>query len=283
MFALGVFWDGRAGYCASSGTVNGCFVDPDTSNVLIQGQVDSVTGRRIGGALEAQSVGPPVSPVEMACTGQNWPKIHAKLAKVVPLAKAQTIPSDMQAFITAHHSNYPEMFADVYGATNKVNSTDQDNVINTRRIAYAIATHERRLKSDQTPWDQWNAGDSSAMTADQIEGFRLFMTTGRCNLCHTPPLFTDISFHFLGFHDPTLSIDQSGLEKITNSTSDKGKFKTPSLRNVGLRERPAGCASCTGGLLHSGDGLGHDLATVMALYKAGGLRGNANILPLIDQ
>lgn len=274
MFALGVFWDGRAGFCSSSGTVNGCFVDPDTSNVLIQGQLDTATQRNIGGALEAQSVGPPVSSVEMACSDQTWPRIHAKLATVVPLDKAQSVPADMRQFIVDHHNNYPEMFADVYGSTNKVNSSDPDNVINTRRIAFAIATHERRLTSNQTPWDKWNAGDNSAMTQKQIDGFRLFVTAARCQLCHTPPLFTDMAFHFIGFHDPTVNADASGLKKITNATGDMGKFKTPTLRNVGLRE--------AGGLLHSGDGPGHDLPTVMGLYKAGGLRANSTILPLID-
>src|SRR6185503_13935284 len=79
MFSMGVFWDGRAGYCGASGTVNGCFVDPDTGTVLIQGQIDTVTQKKVGGALEAQSVGPPTSSVEMACAGQTWPKIHQKL------------------------------------------------------------------------------------------------------------------------------------------------------------------------------------------------------------
>src|SRR6185503_15045384 len=123
------------------------------------------------------------------------------LRSVVPLGLAQTVPADMAQYIVDHHNRYSEMFQDAFGATAKVSSTDSDDVINTRRIAFAIATHERRLTSNQTPWDKWNAGDNSAMTAQQIQGFSLFMGKGKCGVCHTPPLFTDLSFHFLGFHD----------------------------------------------------------------------------------
>lgn len=275
MFALGVFWDGRAGYCAATNIVNGCFTDPDTGLVLIQGQIDPVTNRKVGGALEAQSVGPPVNSVEMACAGQTWPKIHAKLKDAVPLANAHARPQDMVDFIVSHNNSYPQMFADVYGTTNKVNSADSDDVINTRRIAFAIATHERRLTSDQTPWDKWNAGDDGALTTRQVQGFSLFMGKARCGTCHTPPLFADGLFHFIGFHDPNVTADTSGLKKITGNNADLGKFKTPTLRNVGLRE--------PGGLLHSGDGPGHDLPTVMQLYTLGGLRSVSSIAPLIDQ
>ena len=30
-------------------------------------------------------------------------------------------------------------------------------------IAFAIATHERTLRSAQTPWDGWNAGEANAL------------------------------------------------------------------------------------------------------------------------
>ena len=277
MFARGVFWDGRAGYCASTGLVDGCFVDPDTGQTLIKGQTDPNTNYRAGGALEAQAIGPPVSPVEMACTDETWLKIRTKLETVTPLAKAKVVPRDMQDFIGG--LDYPNLFERVYGDTNRLTTTSSRREINTRRIVYAIATHERRLKSDQTPWDRWNAGDDSALTPLQVTGFNLFMNKGRCGSCHTPPLFTDTLFHFIGFHDPNVANpDATGLEKITSALGDKGKFKTPTLRNVGLRE--------AGGLLHSGDGPGHDLNSVMTLYKSGGRRdadaGDTNITPLID-
>jgi cytochrome c peroxidase len=276
MFANRVFWDGRAGDCKpGDGNSGGCFYDPDTialnpaAKPLITGTFDTTTGRVVGGALEQQAMGPPISFAEMACADQTWAKIEQKLATATPLAKAKPgfIPRDMLDFA----DTYPKMFAKAFGSTAKLNNSQPDDVINSQRIAYAIATHERRLTSNQTPWDKWRAGDDSALTAQQLRGYVAFMTTGRCNVCHAPPLFTDNSFHNIGFHKPAW--DQ-GRGKITNVAAENASFKTPTLRNVGLREQF--------GLLHEGEGPGHDLPTVMALYKQGGQRTDPDIGPFID-
>jgi cytochrome c peroxidase len=127
--------------------------------------------------------------------------------------------------------------------------------ITTSRIAFAIATHERRLTSDQTPWDRWIEGEPDAMTPAQIDGLRVFVGKGRCALCHAPPLFTDLAFHNLGF----VSADfDTGRQEVSTAATDRGRFKTPTLRNVGLRE--------AGGLLHDGTGHGATLETVVAAY-----------------
>ncbi len=229
MFFPEIFWDGRA---------TSVFVDPDTgSNAILS-----------GGALESQAVGPPLSDVEMACEGRTWPDIHAKLQTVTPLAFATNIPTAMQNFIAG--KSYPDLFNDVYGTTE----------INTMLIAFAIATHERTLTSDDTPWDRWNAGDSSAMTADQIQGFRLFddPAKGNCTVCHRPPEFSDRLFHNIGFHAFN-ALDQGRME-FSAQAADNGKFKTPTLRNVGLRE--------DAGLLHDGIAPhGGDLQAVMDAYN----------------
>jgi cytochrome c peroxidase len=281
MFALRVFWDGRAGDCkAGDGNNGGCFYDPDTVTLtagakpLIAGVFDTVTGQLIGGALEAQSMGPPVSPVEMACTDETWAKIELKLKTASPLFKAKPgfIPKDMQDFAAANAGSYPRMFATAFGTTAKLATVQQpDDVINSQRIAYAIATHERRLTSNQTPWDRWRAGDDNALTPQQLRGYVAFMTTGRCNVCHAPPLFTDNTFHNIGFHKPAWD---KGRGAISGIAGDDTKFKTPTLRNVGLRE--------PFGLLHEGEGPGHDLPTIMQLYKQGGQRTDPDIGPTID-
>ncbi len=275
MFALEVFWDGRAGYCKNGEAGGGCFYDPDLppgAPPRIIGQLDVTAKRLVGGALEAQASGPPVNPVEMACESQTWGDIASKLRTVRPLAKASNIPTEMQAFIDAHGASYPAMFADVYGASNKLQpERDPDDSINTRRIVYAIATHERRLTSHETPWDRWNKGDPYAMSERQVRGFELFMGKGRCGVCHAPPLFTDLAFHYLGFHKP---VTDEGRRAITHAQSDYGRVKTPTVRNVGLRE--------PGGLLRSGEGAGHDLQSMMGLYNEGGLRSDPSVLRFLD-
>lgn len=246
MFFSDIFWDGRA---------TSAFEDPDNMGVI---------AILSGGALESQAVGPPLSPVEMSCENRTWADIHTKLAAVVPLAFASNIPTDMQNFIAG--KTYPDLFEQVYGTTE----------INTVRIAFAIATHERTLTSDDTPWDRWNKGDDSAMTPDQVRGFELFNdnSRARCSVCHRPPEFTDRLFHNIGFH--AFNATDLGRQEFTMAMADNGKFKTPGLRNVGLRE-PAG-------LLHDGIGPhGNDLQAVMDAYNnPPGLNNmvTADIMPL---
>jgi cytochrome c peroxidase len=276
MFAQRLFWDGRAGQCNAGDGSGGCFYDPDAIvknggtmaglKPLLTSVTNPVTMRAVGGALEAQSVGPPVNSTEMACTDQSWAKIEAKLKTASPLfyAKQGTIPPDVKDF-QAKYGTYPKMFAAAFVDAAK-NTTDNNDVINSQRIAFAIATHERRLTSNQTPWDKWRAGDDTALTPGQLRGYVAFMGPGKCGQCHPPPLFTDGGFHFIGFHKPA---SDEGLKVRTGDDKDLGKLKTATLRNVKLREPY--------GLLHNGAGPGESLETIMTLYKQGGLRDDPDI------
>jgi cytochrome c peroxidase len=251
MFAADLFWDGRA---------RSQFIDPDTSQVAIAS----------GGGLESQAVGPPMNDAEMACENRKWPSVHAKLATAQPLQFARDIPTEMLNFI-ASYPTYPKMFGAAFG-------TEE---INTKRIAFAIATHERRLTSHQTPWDRWNAGDDTAMTPAQVRGFELFMGAAKCHLCHAPPLFSDAGmagvpvnaeFHNIGFFDEDPNFD-NGREKVTGDPAHRGAIKTPSLRNVGLRE--------AGGLLHTGTGPGADLLAMMQAHKSPPFLDGPTVDPLM--
>jgi cytochrome c peroxidase len=242
MFASDIFWDGRA---------KSAFKDPDTQTIAIQN----------GGGLESQAVGPPLSDAEMACENRTWAMIHAKLQAAKPLDLARDLPPDMKAALTANPT-YPKLFEAAFGTPE----------INTKRIAFAIATHERRLKSDQTPWDRFNAGETTALTPAQQRGFELFVAEkNKCTVCHNPPLFSDTLFHNVGF--VAVEFDK-GLEVVTGNTADKGKVKTPTVRNVGLRE--------AGGLLHYGFGPGATLEELMKFYNVPPMLVNTDpqIVPL---
>jgi cytochrome c peroxidase len=243
-----LFWDGRA-ECAREGcpTVS-AFEDPDRPGTF---------PIRESGALENQSVGPPMSNVEMACEGASWAALHGKLARVTPLARARALPAAMQAF-RDRYATYPRMFEAAFGTEQ---TSGLPGEINTRRIAFAIATHERRLRSDQTPWDRWNAGVSGALTPVQLWGYDLFKGKAQCGSCHGPPVFTDGAFHFTGFFRPAWD---PGRGKHSLKSWEAGAMRTVNLRNVGLRE--------PGGLLHTGAGPGTDLESVVTLYDKGGRR-----------
>lgn len=250
MFFRELFWDGRA---------SGNFVDPDTGETLIVAVEGPTSGLTVSGALESQAMGPLMSEVEMACADPSWSALTEKLERVAPLALATQVPVELRAFIDGHGGSYPQLFAAAFEASSAPTAAASAKVITPQRVAFAIATYERSLTSDQTPWDRWNGGEAGALSAEQVRGYEVFMTEGRCALCHAPPLFTDLQFHYLGFHPADRDPGRGGLDGQDPNT--RGQMKTPSLRNVGLRE--------PGGLLHQGDGPGHDLRSVLEAYREG--------------
>ena len=111
-------------------------------------------------ALESQAVGPPTSPVEMSCEGDDWDTITTRLAPVIPLDGTSGSGDDIKQLIADYGNSYPALFAAVFGeVTPGADAGDAGaGEITAVRIAMAIATHERRLKSDQTPFDLWVDG-----------------------------------------------------------------------------------------------------------------------------
>jgi cytochrome c peroxidase len=198
-----LFWDGRA---------SSIFTDPQTG-------AESIAWF---GALESQAVGPPLSAVEMAHAGRNWGMIVEKIARVRPLALGTDIPPDVADALAAA-GDYPALFAAAFGTPE----------ITADRIAKAIATYERTLVPDQTPWDRFEAGDAGALTPDQVRGMVSFEVAS-CNFCHTPPTFMDDLYSNIGVRPP---LEDKGRQRVTGAPQDLGRFKTPSLRNAGLRGR----------------------------------------------
>ncbi|MDE1461645.1 cytochrome-c peroxidase [Spartinivicinus poritis] len=108
--------------------------------------------------------------------------------------------------------------------------------INKETLAAAIAQFERTIISKNTPFDRWIAGESAAMSADQVAGFQVFInkTKGNCASCHHPPNFTDDGFHNIGLKSFASSNPDLGRYNIKPIKISKGAFKTPPLRGIGL-------------------------------------------------
>jgi cytochrome c peroxidase len=200
-FLLELFWDGRA---------SDVFIDPETGEIIDAGFA----------ALETQAVGPPLSDVEMSHHQRDWPEITAKLAHARPLAMTTDVPPDMaDAVLDAR--TYPELFRRAFGDSN----------ISAARIGQALATYQRTLISDQSPWDQYVLGDAAAMSDIQRRGMDLFVAE-RCNFCHIEPFFTDGGYANIGLRPIA---EDSGRQQVTGDPADRGRFKTPGLRNTGLK------------------------------------------------
>jgi len=155
-------------------------------------------------SLEDQAFGPVVNPIEMHNTWIN---------------AVSTLQADSQ---------YPELFNKAFGST-KIDSV---------KVVKAIAQFERTMISGNAPFDRYLRGEDTGMTEEEelevYQGFALFMdeTKGDCFHCHGDaymPLWTDNLFHNNGLD---AAFSDNGLGAITGNSSDNGKFKTPTLRNL---------------------------------------------------
>ena len=199
VYAPLLFWDGRAA---------GAFRDPLTNAIIINN----------GGALESQAAGPPVNGEEMGHGGINWQDVANGIAAAKPLALSPSVPAALDDWIGGR--GYPELFQEAFGTPE----------VTPARIIMAIATYERTLYSDRTPFDLAVAG-ITPLTQQEQRGRNVF-NQNQCNVCHAGNLFTDNSFRYIGLRPQN---EDRGRFEITGNPQDLGAFRTPSLRNVELR------------------------------------------------
>jgi cytochrome c peroxidase len=186
-------------------------------------------------SLEKQAEGPVANPVEMADT----------LANV-----EQKLNAD---------ASYREQFAKAWGP----------GPITYEMVEKSIASFERTVLVANSPFDRWKYGhDEKAVDASVKRGFIVFTAKnkGNCSTCHLVDekyaVFTDNKFHNLGVGVDFGKFADNGLFDVTKKESDRGLFKTPSLRNVAL----------TAPYMH--DGNLADLKLVIDYYLGA---GNSNV------
>jgi cytochrome c peroxidase len=131
-------------------------------------------------------------------------------------------------------------------------------------LVKAIATFVRGALSAGSPFDRFFAGDTAALSPASRRGYTLFSGQARCGRCHAGPLFTDEDLHNTGVSWGR----DAGRFEVTGLPQDRGRFKTPSLRNVAL----------TAPYMH--DGSLNSLEAVVEFYNRGGRR-NPNLDPAI--
>ncbi len=128
----------------------------------------------------------------------------------------------------ARSAFYRKKFRELYG----------EKPIDSTLIANVIAQFERTLISYQSKYDQVIAGRAK-FTLEELEGMEIVndMTKGNCLHCHTTDgdgLGTTGQFSNNGLDEvsTTTGFKDGGLGTITKNSSDMGKFKIPSLRNL---------------------------------------------------
>jgi cytochrome c peroxidase len=124
-------------------------------------------------------------------------------------------------------------------------------------LAFGCA-FERSVVTSSSDFDHFQAGDRSRLTTQQRDGLALFTGKAGCSSCHIPPLFTDNRFHALGVPQAGPLAEDLGRFAVTGDESDRGAFRTPTLRNLTL----------TAPYMH--DGVFSTLDEVVAFYDTGG-------------
>lgn len=115
-----------------------------------------------------------------------------------------------------------------------------DESITLQRLQWALEQYLLSLTSHRSRFDLSRMG-LAVLTPSEQRGFNLFMReysapgSGRpvgadCFHCHGGSLFTTRTFENNGLD----SVLKPGFQIVSGLASDRGKFKTPSLRNVGL-------------------------------------------------
>ena len=134
-------------------------------------------------------------------------------------------------------------------------------------LTRAIACFERTLVGTHSKFDDYQYyGDTNALSASEKNGMNIFFgEKGECFHCHNEYNFTTNDYRNNGIY---LQYSDSGRARITLLSSDVGKFKVPSLRNVAM----------TAPYMHNGGFA--SLEQVVDHYNSGG-QNNPNKDPLI--
>jgi cytochrome c peroxidase len=140
-------------------------------------------------------------------------------------------------------SRYRDLFSKAFGGGTE-NITEQN-------LRFALSSFQRSLISGNSRVDQYTSrSNRSSLNSSEIRGLDLFNSeVAECFHCHGGFNFTDsvnhqnvsqaeVVYTNNGSKSQAeysiLPLNKKGLMEVTGKTSDEGKFKAPSLRNVAL-------------------------------------------------
>ena len=101
-------------------------------------------------------------------------------------------------------------------------------------MTQAIAEFEKTLVTPNSRFDRWLLGEKDAITASELEGYKLFKNSG-CVACHNGEAVGGTSFQKMGVVEPYKAKSPAeGRSAVTGKDADRFMFKVPTLRNVEL-------------------------------------------------
>jgi len=265
-----LFWDPRIGGDASTACVT-CH-EPDQgwgfNDSLSRGYPGTVHWRN------SQTV------INSAYMGQLfWAGSARSLEKQAPSAAKGAVAGNGEndvmetrlAFIPEYRRRFNEVFGTEYPLIHDAWS--------------AIAAFERTLIVNDTPVDKYLAGDTSALTEEQVAGMELFNGKAGCIQCHNGAMTSDENYYNLGV-PPSERWEEDGLAQVTFRYEIYAKgvtqemyrvlkddpglyFRTKEKDHLGkFRTAPLRYTMYTAPYMHNG--AFWDLREVVEFYNAGG-------------
>ncbi len=153
-------------------------------------------------------------------------------------------------------TDYPTLFQKAFG-TPEITGT---------RFLKALAQFMVMCVSSHSKYDSVMRNEGASFTSTEQAGYVLFQQ--KCNSCHKEPLFTDHTFRNNGL--PPSGLNDEGRYLVTLNSTDRYKFKVPSLRNIFYTEP----------YMH--DGRYFDLEGVLEYYNSGA-QNTTNLDTLLKQ
>jgi cytochrome c peroxidase len=332
VFHVRSFRDGRASDVFTGRTPFGDS-DPRANAVaVVDGQLVPEKVRLVDSSLASQAMAPPTNPMEMSYEGRTWPTLGKKLLAAQPLANQEVAFDDsmlgpyvnsccrgldpsytyLALVRTAFQPPYwdSDLLVDEEGNLTSDGSAGKFTIAEFNFPVFfglAIQAYESTLIADDTRFDRFLAGDTGALTPEEVSGFLVYQTRAFCPFCHYGPelstssltyaaqqglidtliarrrglletLFTDTGFFHTGvrpaIEDPGLdTTDDFGVPlSLAERCADRplgiaGAFKVPGLRNIEF----------TGPYFHNGGQA--SLEQVVDFYARGGDFPDSPTLP----
>ncbi len=255
-FALGraLFFDpvlsgDRSVSCASCHQPEYGFADPRPLSPGIQGR----TAARHTPSLLNRGLGRVFS-----WTGQAA-SLHEQVLLPIPNPREMGLPLDEIAPRLRADPRHGPAFEAAFGRPATITDTGA-----------ALSAFVERIWIGASPVDRFQAGEFDALDDRERAGLWLYESKAGCWRCHAGRNYTDEEFHATGV-GASERVAEPGRADVTSDESDRGRFKTPTLRGV----------SRTAPYMH--DGSLATIEDVIAFYRRGGNdipQRDAQLVPL---
>jgi cytochrome c peroxidase len=166
---------------------------------------------------------------------------------------------------------YLKMFRQAFAAKDSFGSFEVRN---------AIAAFVRSLSPFTSAFDAYMAGNKTAMTQEEIQGFNLFAGKAKCATCHFIPLFNgNIPPWFTRSESEIIGVPQKAVWQKAVIDPDLGRYKINQIEELRFAFKTPGIRNAAKTAPYMHNGVYNTLEDVVEFYHRGGGAGLGIPLP----